>query len=232
MELRRRFSGRNPIAETVNEIMKFEITRAARAALCRQAPEFVDVVHRIELHSIECCGDLFYALAQSIVSQQLAVRAADAIFRRLEQLAGGITPARLLAAEFDMLRGCGLSGRKIEYLRGIAEAALSGAVDFEKLAEKTDGEVIAELTKLRGVGVWTAEMLLIFALGRPDVLSFNDLGIRRGIMQLNRLDSLDEARFEYYRKRYSPYGTLASLYLWRIKDGGLRPDGDGQTLRR
>ncbi len=158
---------------------------------------------------------------QSIVSQQLAVKAANAIFKRLESLLAEITAERLLAAEFDALRGCGLSGRKIEYLRGIAEAAISGAIDFKKLAEKSDAEVIVELVKLKGVGVWTAEMLLIFALGRPDVLSCKDLGIRRGIMMLNHLDSLDESEFEYYRKRYSPYGTLASLYLWRIKDGGL-----------
>ena len=119
------------------------------------------------------------------------------------------------------MRGCGLSGRKIEYLRGIADAALSGTIAFDTLAERSDSEVIAELVKLKGVGVWTAEMLLIFALGRPDVLSFKDLGIRRGIMMLNHLDSLTESEFEAYRKRYSPYGTLASLYLWRIKDGGL-----------
>ncbi len=201
--------------------MIFEITQQDKETLCRQAPEFREIVGKADLCSFECCGDLFYALVQSIVSQQLAVKAADAIFKRVEALLGEITAERLLAAEFDTLRGCGLSGRKIEYLRGIAEAAISGAIDFEELAKKSDAEVIAELIKLKGVGVWTAEMLLIFALGRPDVLSFKDLGIRRGIMMLNHLDSLDESEFEYYRKRYSPYGTLASLYLWRIKDGGL-----------
>ncbi len=202
--------------------MIFEIRKQDKEALCRQAPEIREIVEQADLCSFECCGDLFTALVQSIVSQQLAVKAADAIFRRLESLLGEITAERLLAAEFDSLRGCGLSGRKIEYLRGIAEAAISGVIDFDELAKKSDAEVIAELVKLKGVGVWTAEMLLIFARGRPDVLSFKDLGIRRGIMMLNHLDSLDESEFEYYRKRYSPYGTLASLYLWRIKDGGLK----------
>ncbi len=201
--------------------MIFEITQQDKEALCRQAPEFREIVGQADLRSFECCGDLFYALVQSIVSQQLAVKAADAIFRRVEVHLGEITAERLLAAEFDSLRSCGLSGRKIEYLRGIAEVKLSGTVDFDALAEKSDAEVIAELVKLKGVGGWTAEMLLIFALGRPDILSFKDLGIRRGIMILNHLDSLDESEFEQYRKRYSPYGTLASLYLWRIKDGGL-----------
>jgi len=201
--------------------MKFEITAHDRAALCRQAPEFAAIAERETLDSFECCGDLFYALVRSIVSQQLAVRAAEAIFERLRLLLGKMSPEDLLAADFDALRRCGLSGRKIEYLRGIAEAASSGAIDFESLAGKSDAEIISELVTLRGVGVWTAEMLLIFALGRPDVLSFNDLGIRRGIMMLNGWDSLTHADFERCRRRYSPYGTLASLYLWRVKDGGL-----------
>lgn len=200
--------------------MKFAVTTQDKKALCRQAPEFAEVVRQTDLSSFECCGDLFLALVQSIVSQQLAIKAADAIFRRVEALLGEVTAERLLASDFDELRACGLSGRKVEYLRGIAEAKISGAVDFTALAEKSDAEVIAELVKLKGLGVWTAEMLLLFALGRPDVLSFKDLGIRRGIMMLNHLDDLTEADFEIYRKRYSPYGTLASLYLWRIKDGG------------
>lgn len=202
--------------------MIFEIRQQDKEGLCRQAPEFQEIAGKADLRSFECCGDLFYALVQSIVSQQLAVKAADAIFRRVEALLGEVSATRLLEAQFDLLRSCGLSGRKIEYLRGIAEAALSGAIDFEALAKKSDEEVIAELVKLKGVGVWTAEMLLIFALGRPDVLSYKDLGIRRGIMMLNNLTTLDESKFEYYRKRYSPYGTLASLYLWRLKDGGLK----------
>ncbi len=204
---------------------KFIVRKKDKEALCRQVPEFTQIVRQADLRSFECCGDLFYALVQSIVSQQLAVKAADAIFRRVEQLLGEISPERLLAAEYESLRSCGLSGRKVEYLRGIAEAQLSGAVDFSALARKTDPEVIGELVKLKGVGVWTVEMLLIFALGRPDVLSFNDLGIRRGIMMLEGLDHLDEAGFEAFRRRCSPYGTLASLYLWRIKDGGLLVSG-------
>ena len=204
---------------------KFIVRKKDKEALCRQVPEFAQIVRQADLRSFECCGDLFYALVQSIVSQQLAVKAADAIFRRVEQLLGEISPERLLAAEYDSLRSCGLSGRKIEYLRGIAEAQLSGTVDFSALSRKSDPEVIQELVKLKGVGVWTAEMLLIFALGRPDVLSYHDLGIRRGIMMLQELDHLDEAEFEAFRRRCSPYGTLASLYLWRIKDGGLLVSG-------
>ena len=199
----------------------FRITEKDKQALCRQAPEFRQIVRQADLKSFTCSNDLFLALVQSIVSQQLSVKVADVIFQRVETLLKTITAKNLLAADLEALRGCGLSGRKIEYLRGIAEAQISGTVDFESLAEKSDAEIIGELVKLKGVGVWTVEMLLIFSLGRPDILSYKDLGIRRGIMMLNGLTDLSEAEFETYRRRYSPYGTLASLYLWRIKDGGL-----------
>ena len=202
--------------------MKFEVTEADCFALCRQAPEFLPVVEQVgPLEGFECIGDLFYALVQSIISQQLAVKAAAAIFQRVEIHLGKITAESLLSAAFDDLRSCGLSGRKIEYLRGIADAKISGTIDFESLAMLPDAEVIKELVKLKGVGVWTAEMLLLFALGRPDVLSFHDLGIRRGIILLNGLAQLSAREFEYFRRRYAPYGSLASLYLWQMKDGGL-----------
>ena len=196
--------------------MKFKITETEKRALCRQVPEFREFVRQITLPELECDGDLFGGLVRSIVSQQLAIRAAEAILGRLEALTGELSAERILAADPGALRACGLSSRKVEYLRGIAEAAISGTIDFASLAALDDA-----LIQLKGVGVWTAEMLLIFSLGRPDVLSFGDLGIRRGIMLLTRRDSLSKEEFEAFRRRCSPYGTLASLYLWRIRPGGI-----------
>jgi len=200
---------------------RFQVTQEEAESLCRKAPEFRKIVSRTELPSFERCEDLFTALVQSIVFQQLAVKAAGAIFARVENLLGDITAENLLAAPEDALRGCGLSGRKTAYLRGIAEARQSGKIDFDALPRMEDAEVISQLVRLKGVGVWTAEMLLIFSLGRPDVLSFNDLGIRRGIMMLTGTDVLTPEDFDRFRRRCSPHGTAASLYLWRIKDGGL-----------
>ena len=220
------------IRESITVMKIFRITEQDKKALCRQAPEFRQIVRQADLKSFECSADLFLALVQSIVSQQLSVKVADVIFQRVETLLGKITAENLLAADLEALRACGLSGRKVEYLRGIAEAQLNGTVDFKSLAEKPDAEIIQELVKLKGVGVWTAEMLLIFSLGRPDILSYNDLGIRRGIMMLNGLTELPEEKFGYYRQRYSPYGTLASLYLWRIKDGGLTVETPAAKSKR
>ena len=201
--------------------MIFRILEKEKKLLLRQAPEFRDAVKTIRLRSFACAPDLFQALVQSIVSQQLAVKAADAIYARLEKLLGKLTPENLNDASDEALRTCGLSMRKIEYLRGIAQAVLTNTLDLHALRKMDDQAVIRELVKLKGVGEWTAEMLLIFALGRRDVLSAKDLGIQRGIMLLNHLDKLTPEEFARFKKRYSPCGTLASLYLWRIKDGGL-----------
>jgi len=198
--------------------MKFSISEQDKASLCRQAPEFELPIRQFEVKGFEYGDDLFSALVQSVVSQQLSVRAAETIHGRVEKLLVTVNPANVMGADETDLRSCGLSARKVEYLRGIADAVLSGAVDFAEIAEMDDAGVTAELTKLKGVGVWTAEMLLIFALGRRDVLSFSDLGIRRGLMLLNNLETLTDDDQDFYRRRYSPYGTLASLYLWRIKD--------------
>ena len=200
---------------------RFHITEESRKALLRQAPEFAEIMQKTELNDFQCSENLFFALVQNIVSQQLAVKAADAVFLRLQQLLGTVSAENILKQDMESLRRCGLSMRKAEYLKGIAEAGISGTIDFDSLSEKTDQEIIETLIQLKGVGVWTAEMLLISALGRPDILSYKDLGIRRGIMRLYQLEKLSETDFEYYRKRYTPYGTLASLYLWKIKDGGL-----------
>lgn len=198
-----------------------QFAAAEIAALCRQAPEFTEIAARTPPPVLEYDGELFSALVASVISQQLAVKAAAAIQRRVEALLGELAAEKLLAAPPEALRNCGLSANKIACLRGIAEAQASGKIDFAALAERSDAEIVAALTEFRGIGVWTAEMLLIFALGRPDVLSFRDLGIRRGIMRLNRLSTLTAADFDLWRRRYSPFGTLASLYLWRVKDGGL-----------
>lgn len=165
--------------------------------------------------------DTFSALIQSIVSQQISTKAADSIYIRLCSATGGITPKNILNTPQHIIRSCGLSGRKAEYIMGIAAAANSGDVDFSALDCMSDGEVIEKLTALRGVGIWTAEMLLIFSLGRKDIFSFNDLGIRRGLMRLYNLDSVTKKEFEIYRKKFSPHGSIASLYLWHL--AGQKP---------
>lgn len=160
--------------------------------------------------------DPFTALTSSIVSQQISSKAAKTVWARLNDKIGSITPEAIVSASDEDIQSCGMSLRKVGYMKGVAVAALSGEVDFAQLHTWSDETVIKTLSSLSGIGVWTAEMLLIFSLQRPDVVSYGDLAIRRGMMKLYALDELPRATFETYRKRYSPYGSVASLYLWEL----------------
>jgi len=174
----------------------------------------IDKIGRIER---EITPDVFSALVKSIISQQISAKAAQTVFEKMRGLMNGVlTPEGIMQAGTGAVKECGLSNRKAGYIMGIAEAALSGSVDFGTLHALTDEEIISKLTVLKGVGVWTAEMLLIFSLCRPNVVSYGDLAIRRGMMNLYGLRELTKDKFDKYRKRYSPYGSVASLYLWAL----------------
>ena len=135
---------------------------------------------------------------------------------RLLQSVGAITPQNLATADASEIQKCGMSHRKAGYILGVAQAAVTKSLDFDALAALSDEEIIKKLSALQGVGVWTAEMLLIFSLQRPNVVSFGDLAIRRGMMNLYGLKELKKDQFAVYKKRYTPYGSVASLYLWAL----------------
>jgi len=174
-------------------------------------------IDKIGLIQREVTPNVFSALIQSVLSQQISTKAAQTVYNRMAVLLHhDITPQSIRSAGLDAIQACGMSQRKAGYILGIAEAALTEAVDFHTLHTLTDREIIKKLTALNGVGVWTAEMLLIFSLGRPDVVSYGDLAIRRGIMNLYGLEELPKNLFDKYRNSYSPYGSVASLYLWSL----------------
>lgn len=176
-------------------------------------------IDKIGMIKREIVPDPFSALVSSIVAQQISGKAAETVWNRLSSLLGSITPENIEKASLPEIQGCGMSARKAGYIKGIANAAISGEVDFNELQTLTDEEVIKKLSALKGVGVWTAEMLLIFSLCRPDVVSFGDFAIRRGMMNLYGLNELSKDEFYKYRERYSPYGSIASLYLWELSRG-------------
>ena len=127
-----------------------------------------------------------------------------------------ITPRNIAHAEVASLQQCGLSMRKAGYIKGIGEAVFCGELNLSAFRDMPDDEIVKELSSLHGIGIWTAEMLLIFSLCRPDVVSWGDLAIRRGMINLYGLKELTKEQFDRYRKRYSPYGSVASLYLWEL----------------
>jgi len=152
--------------------------------------------------------DPFTALVRAVLGQQLSVKAAASIALRLES-ATGSDPTRILALDPGDLRGLGLSWAKVRTVRAIADAALSGQIDFAHLTTLPDDEVIAALLPLPGIGRWTAEMFLMFSLARPDVFSFGDLGLRRGLEHFYPGQTPDDLL-----ARWSPHRTLAARYLW------------------
>ncbi|HHT50850.1 MAG TPA: DNA-3-methyladenine glycosylase 2 family protein [Eubacteriaceae bacterium] len=160
--------------------------------------------------------NIFEGLISSIISQQISTNAALTVKSRLKELLGEINPHIIDKTSIGEIQKCGMSHRKADYIKGIAEAAINGIIEFDNLSNLEDQEIIRELTRIKGVGEWTVEMLLIHSLERPNILSYKDLGIRRGIMKLYGLSQLSKEEFEVYRKRYSPYGTTASIYLWEI----------------
>lgn len=194
----------------------FEYGETEMAHLKKGDPELGKVIDRIGIIRREITPDPFEALISSIVGQQISNKAKETVWNRFILCLGEVTPARIADTPVEAIQECGMSTRKATYIKGIAEAALSGKVDFKQLHTLPDAEIIRQLTFLHGVGVWTAEMLLIFSLCRPNVLSFNDLAIRRGLMTLYGLNTLTREQWKSYYQRYTPYASVASLYLWEL----------------
>jgi len=200
------------------------LSKAAQA-LAASDPVIAALIERIGPMSIaerrrrrgQTPDDAYGALLRAVVGQQLSTKAARTIYERVIALFDGEDPSpeRLIAADEKALRGAGLSGRKVEYLRDLAAHVISGELELDRFDQLSDDEVIAELTAVRGLGRWTAEMFLMFHLGRPDVVSGGDLGIRRAIQieyGMAVMPTADEVveRAEPWR----PHRTLACVYLW------------------
>jgi DNA-3-methyladenine glycosylase II len=196
---------------------------APHRALAAADPVMGALVDRLGELSVEARrrgrprGDAYATLLRSVIGQQLSAKAAATIYARVLDLFGGRTPkpAELLATDPAELRGTGLSRRKISYLRDLAVHVESGELELDRRSELDDEEVIAEISAIRGFGVWSAQMFLIFCLERPDVLPTGDLGIRRAVQRAYDLDELPTPEeLERIANPWRPQRTLASIYLW------------------
>ena len=186
------------------------------AALIERVGE-IDIATRLRRRSEERPADAYGALLRAIVGQQLSTKAARTIYLRVLDLFDGKTPApeQLLDATVEDLRGAGLSGRKVEYIRDLASHVLSGELELDRLDQLSDDEAIEEIVAVRGLGQWTAEMFLLFHLERPDVLSGGDLGIRKAIQIEYGLEEMPPpTRVIEIGEPWRPHRSLASLYLW------------------
>jgi DNA-3-methyladenine glycosylase II len=195
--------------------------RHATRHLKNADPILAEIIERVGPFRMEYREPGFSTLVRSIVYQQLSGRVASRIFARLLDLLPNreLTPAAILALTVEQMRGAGLSGQKTTYIRDLAERTFAGEIDFALLPAMSDKEVIEMLTRVKGVGVWTAHMFLIFALQRPDVLPVGDLGVRTAIRKAYRMRALPKpARMEKIARSWRPWCSVASWYLWRSLD--------------
>lgn len=160
--------------------------------------------------------DPFDSLVGYIATQQISNKAAATVRSRIYQKFGVVTVDKLRSVSDEEIQSVGISMRKVQYIRNLIEAILLNKLEIEKIDTFPDEEIVSQLTSIKGIGDWTAEMFLIFTLKRMDVLSYKDLAIRRAITSLYGLNELDKKIFRKYQERYSPYGTVASLYLWHF----------------
>ncbi len=184
--------------------------------LTRRDSKLGRAIGRIGMIERPVTPDLFTALVHSIVAQQISRKAAVTVWGKLCERLLDVTPHTVAGTDVSDIQKCGMSMRKASYIKGIGEAAIRGDVDLLELRQMSDEGVIEKLSSLDGIGIWTAEMLLIFSLSRPDVVSWGDLAIRRGMMNLYGLKELSKKQFDRFCKRYSPCGSVASLYLWAL----------------
>jgi DNA-3-methyladenine glycosylase II len=194
--------------------------KKAISHLKRSDPVLAAIIGRVGEYGIRFREPDFETLVRSIVSQQLSGRVATVIFGRLSDAVGGkMTPASILKLRPSRMRTLGLSGSKTAYIRDLARHTRDGTVVFEELAALPDEEVIARLTKVKGIGVWTAHMFLMFALRRHNVLPTGDLGIRNAIRKAYALEEMPLPKdVEAMAAKWHPYCTVASWYLWRSLD--------------
>jgi len=196
--------------------------RHAIVHLKKADPVLAEIIERVGPYRMQFRDPAFSTLVRSIVYQQLSGRVALRIFERLLDLLPErqLTPEAVLPLTVEQMRTCGLSGQKTRYIQDLAARTFAGELDFTRLPGMRDDEVIAALTQVKGVGVWTAHMFLIFALQRPDILPVGDLGIRTAVRKAYRMRALPKPeRMEKIARAWRPWCSVASWYLWRSLDG-------------
>lgn len=205
----------------MDDVKYFPYGEKELAYLRKKDKKLSAVINRVGHIERAVDDDLFSAVVHHIVGQQISAKAQATVWARVQNALGTVDAEHVLGYGEANLQSLGISFRKAEYIADFAKKVHTGEFDLISIGEKPDEEVILELSALKGIGVWTAEMLLLFCLQRPNVFSYGDLAILRGMRMVYRHKEIDRARFERYRKRFSPYCSIASLYFWAVSGGAL-----------
>lgn len=184
--------------------------------ICKQDSIMEKLITVIGDVEVTLRSDYLASIVRSIIGQQISVSAASAIYKRLQdQLNGGITAEALLTETNDALRNAGLTKRKTEYVKDLAEKVVSGALDLEHISKYDNQAIIDQLINVKGIGKWTAEMFLILSLGRKDILAIDDVGIQRAAMWLYKTEKAERRNILIEKSPlWKPYRSVASFYLW------------------
>ena len=169
----------------------------------------------------ECDTNLFSSVVHHIIGQQISTKAQQTIWQRMNDTFGDVTAETIGNASVDELQALGMTFRKAEYIKDFSLKIINGEFDLDAVEHMTDAEAITALSALKGIGVWTAEMILLFCLQRPNILSYDDLAIQRGMRMVYHHRKIDRKMFEKYRRRLSPYCSVASLYFWAVAGGAI-----------
>ncbi len=166
-------------------------------------------------------SDLFSSIIYMIIGQQISTVGHKTVWKNLVELVGKVTPTTISNIDDEKLQGCGMTFRKVGYIKGFCKKVNDNEINIESLQNKSDAEVMEILSSIKGIGVWTVEMIMFFTMQRPDILSYGDLAILRGMRMLYRHRTITPQLFNKYKRRYSPYGSVASIYLWAIAAGKI-----------
>jgi DNA-3-methyladenine glycosylase II len=191
----------------------------AKHSLAKSDPVLGSLIRSYQGKPLTLRGRAFQTLARAIVGQQISVKAADSIWKKLRTMVQYVTPERIAYAPYDDLRPCGLSNAKVIYLHSLANHFLENRKQIRKWPTLEDEAIIQELTTVKGVGRWTAEMFLIFGLGRPDVFPIDDLGLVKGIYRhYSAGQQMSKAQLMAVGELWRPFRSLGTWYMWRVLD--------------
>lgn len=184
-------------------------------------PKLAEIIDRIGHINRPVDRDLFSSVVHHIIGQQISTKAQQTIWQRMNDRFGPITPRKIDDADIDELQSLGMTFRKAEYIKDFCRKIVNEEFDLDVIERMSDEEAIVKLSGLKGIGVWTAEMILLFCLRRPDILSYDDLAIQRGMRMVYHHRKIDKKLFAKYRRRLSPYCSVASLYFWAVAGGAI-----------
>ena len=212
--------------------MYFKYSEEEKEYLKKKDKKLGEVIDKIGNIKRKVDHDLFSSIVHHIIGQQISSKAQETIWKRLNDNLSKIDADSILALGEEKIQSFGISSRKTEYIFDFANKIKNNEFDLESIWQKNDEEVIKELSSLKGIGEWTAQMLLLFCMERKNIFSYDDVAIQRGLRMLYRHKKITKPLFEKYKRRYSPYCSIASLYLWEVAQGKIEGLKDPLPIKK